>query len=123
MIAQPREPPLATTSDFKRKTKTSTTTPKKLTNTPNNTPKEIITTQTADSWKTTTINVRGLNDPLKCEKLFEYLYENDIDITGITETWLAPRSRIQDHQERYTTYTTVSEDSNYFGTGVGIILK
>jgi exonuclease III len=97
--------------------------PETLTDQPIIPPKKSETTQITNNWKITTINVRGLNDSFKTERLFEYLQENDITMTGITETWLAPRSIIRDHQDQYITYTTIPNEKNYFGTGVGIIIK
>jgi exonuclease III/ribonuclease HI len=74
-------------------------------------------------WKITTINVKGINDTLKSDRLFDYINENKIDITGITETWLGPNKSLKDVSGNYSTYTTTPNPNSYYGTGVGLILK
>jgi len=40
--------------------------------------------------KTCTINVQGMNDPMKYDDIIEWIEENDYDITVLTETKLKP---------------------------------
>jgi ribonuclease HI len=74
-------------------------------------------------WNISTINVRGLNDPLKQERLFSFLSEYNFDFCGITETWLKPANYIKDPYNNFQIISTTPDPDNYFGTGVSLAIQ
>ena len=43
-----------------------------------------------NTWKITTINIKGINETSKFDDLMEWIIDNDMDITIVTETKMNP---------------------------------
>ena len=77
-----------------------------------------------DTWNIGTINVRGINELCKLYILNDWIHENNMDITVITETKLnkSYKSKFNIENKIYNAYYS-SSYAHAQGQGVGIIIK
>ena len=78
-----------------------------------------------DTWKITTINVKGINETSKFDDLMEWIMDNDMDITIVTETKMNPINaafKFQKYQKKYISFWDL-DDGAPKGSGIGIITK
>ena len=77
-----------------------------------------------NSWKIATINVQGINDLEKFDDVINWIEQNNIDITILTETKLSPNNAFFKfkNKKKYTSHWTLDPDRPK-RTGVGIILN
>lgn len=77
-----------------------------------------------NTFKTTTINVAGLNTSLKKEQVLNFMKINEINIMGITETKLQNSSveYIYRDDKDFKSWWACNDD-NYYSAGVGIIME
>ena len=77
------------------------------------------------TWKIATINVKGINNTSKFDDLMEWIMNNNIDITIVTETKINQVNalfKIKKYQKSYSNFWDLDEDVPK-GSGVGVILR
>ena len=78
-----------------------------------------------NTWKIATINVKGINNTSKFDDLMEWISDNNIDITIVSETKINQINasfKIKKYQKSYDSFWDFDSDAPK-GSGVGIILK
>jgi endonuclease/exonuclease/phosphatase (EEP) superfamily protein YafD len=75
-------------------------------------------------WKIATYNIRGLNDNSKVQILEEWIIQNDLDFTILTETKLRPNNKPKFNElaGMHTSFFD-SSDTHTYGKGVAIVMK
>ena len=78
-----------------------------------------------NTWKIATINVKGINNTSKFDDLMEWIMNNNIDITIVTETKINQVNaffKIKKYQKSYDSFWNLDKDAPK-GSGVDVILK
>uniref|UniRef100_A0AAY5JZ32 Endonuclease/exonuclease/phosphatase domain-containing protein n=1 Tax=Esox lucius TaxID=8010 RepID=A0AAY5JZ32_ESOLU len=71
-----------------------------------------------------TINTRGLNDPVKCQSVFNFLHHEDHDIVLLQECCISFRENYKLFQDRWQYGTSIwSGDNKNRCSGVAILFK
>ena len=77
------------------------------------------------NWKIGTLNVKGINKDEKFDDMLDWINQEHLDITIITETKLHPSNAYHNFtskNKKYISYWTI--DPNHTkGSGVGIIIN
>ena len=78
-----------------------------------------------NTWKLATINVKGMNNTEKFDDIMNWIIQNDLDATILTETKLRPILAIfnsSKYKKNYTSHWTI-DPGHTKGSGVAIITK